>query len=366
MEKENVGVFSIEINSETGKYVIVYIEKGEKIIIEGEEYNFDSYDTAEDYLRTHEEELNGFVTNYKKSLGTGEEDDEDDKTQEDDEDDKTQDDEKKRKKSGWFIKFLSGFLAAVITLVGGHYIAKGISSSIKGSADDSDTVTTGDAQTDEKDETDQVVPGKVLTTEEFQQVTAKFAKLYTDRNLNITTEDLVKFVSIVNIDRLIEDNPELASELFAGQSKEEYLNDAAKVIGLTYTYNRNIYQKTGKTDGFIKISDSAFGDQKHALQIVETYVDLIATYSYDAEQANLYITNLIMELGDPNSSLSYLDDGIGYGMQVSIELIRGCIAKDVISQKNLDALTLLTSSEEYISNIFAVYDKCNSSYSKTR
>ena len=373
MEAKNIGVFVAEIIEATGKYTIVYIEKGERVVLDGYEYVFDTYDEADDYINTHLEELNHYITEYKKSLGIVEETDDetqesektDDETQESEETDEEEleeveesevDENKEDKKNnGLFIRFLSGFLAAVITLVGGHFIAKGISESIKEKNDSGYS-----------DSVDPIVQEKPLTTEEFQNLTANFTKLYTDKSLNVKTEDLVKFVSIVNIDKLMEDSPELAKELFASQSKEEYLNDAAKIIGLTYTYNRNVYQQTGETAGFIRISDAVYGEQKSALQYIETYVDLIAANSYDTEEANLYLTGLVSELGDPTSEISYLDDGVGFGMQVSIELIRSCIAKDVINQKNLDALTILTSSEEYVANIFTQYDKCNQAYTKTR
>ena len=53
-------------------------------------------------------------------------------------------------------------------------------------------------------------------------------------------------------------------------------------------------------------------------------------------------------------------------LQVSIELIRSYLAKDVITKENFDMLSLLTSSEEYVSNIFTTYDGCLGTYKKTK
>ena len=60
-------------------------------------------------------------------------------------------------------------------------------------------------------------------------------KLLQDKKVNVTTEDIAKFVSIVNIDRLVEENPELPSYLSALTVD---LNDKAEIsaFGLLVNY----------------------------------------------------------------------------------------------------------------------------------
>ena len=41
-----------------------------------------------------------------------------------------------------------------------------------------------------------------LNQENFEDLVAEFSKQFIDNNINVSTEDLVKFVSIVNIDKL--------------------------------------------------------------------------------------------------------------------------------------------------------------------
>lgn len=365
MEKENVGVFSIVYVEGNDKYFILYTENGEEIVLDID--GFDSYDAAVDYKNSHLDELNQMVTDYKAFLNDdGDSSDDDNKTEEND--DEFENDKPKKNRKG-LVGALALLLAVIMLIIGSSHIIRAIlNANMDDSSDDlttEDATLSGDSVKDEPEDTETIL-NEVLTKEEFEELTTKFVKIYNDKQLNASTQDLIKFVSIINIDKLVEDNPKLASELFANQSKEEYLNDAAKIIGMTYTYNRNVYMETGSTQDFIRISQSVSGEQRAVLEVIEAYVDLIATYSYDAEEANIVISQFIAELGDPTSGLSYLDDGVGFGMQVYIELIRSCIAKDIISQRNLDALSLLTNSSEYVSNIFTVYDKCNSSYTKTK
>lgn len=197
-----------------------------------------------------------------------------------------------------------------------------------------------------------------LSTENFEKLVAEFAKPYIENGINVTTEDITKFVSFVNIDKLAEENPELASELFGTQTREEYLNDAAKIIGMTYMYNHNIYEKEQSTENFIRISDAVYGPQKEKLQLVEEYVTKVAASQGNSEEVNKIVSDFLLNLSDPTRELSYLDDGVGFGMQVDIALILNSIGGNDLNQENRDWLQELTSSEKYVSNIFTVYERC--------
>ena len=403
---ENKGRYVAVLNKENGNYVIQYVERGRITVLE--KFVFVKYDRAEDFINNNIEELDAEVTRIKKSVEviseevdknfekngetpvetpivpaeetteetevpvvtltgsseetvveTPEEPTEgsvDDLIEEPTEDSVEESEDDEKKKENAFIRYLAGFLAAVVLLTGGHFIGSGISKWSKNkSGSSSSSWFDGIMNRDEE-----------LNNENFEKLAIDFAKQHTDKGVNVSTEDLVKFVSIINIDRLCEENPELAKELFGTQIAEEYLSDAAKVIGMTYTYNRNVFETEQSTKNFIRISTGVNGSQKEVLQKIEAYVDRIAETKYDAEQCNQVIAELIVELGNPNSELSYLDDGVGFGMQVYIELIRSYLAKDVISKENLDYLSQLTSSEKYVSNIFTEYRGCSDVKTKTK
>ena len=269
---------------------------------------------------------------------------------------------------------IASVLATSMFLTGGHFAAVGIANLIDkhdkktGTSQNGNTEPTkGNSDLGISNGIDGIVSkDEELNQENFEKLAAGFTKICLDKKLNISTEDVIKFVSIVNIDTLAEENPELARELFGTQTKEEYLQDAAKMIGMVYSYNYQIFENEGTTKNFIRISDSVYGSQKEILKIVESYVDQIALVRNDAEKVNELIAELIVRLGDTQSELSYLDNGVGFGMQVCIELIRSYLAKDVISQENFDMLSTLTSSDEYVSNIFTIYDGCMNSYTRKK
>lgn len=205
-----------------------------------------------------------------------------------------------------------------------------------------------------------------LTEEDFQNIVGLYVTKNASKYSNVGTEDILKFVALANIDEIVESNPELARSLFNYESKEEYLNDAAKVIGATVMYDMNVWNQTKSTNDFILVSDSIIGSQKEQMVKIESYVNKIATAANLGDE--VLVNNFVSEfINDINyGDLSKLDDGVGFAAQVYIALISDCIAKDYLSQENFDMLQVLKTSEKYISNIFAVYERCDRNLGMTR
>lgn len=356
MALENKGKYVVVLDNETGKYVIQYVERGNIIVLD--KFIFGDYDRAEEFIKTNQKDLDETVTAFKEEEQRKIE--EEQKRKEEEEAEKKRKEEEKAAKKKKFAydskRYIAGAVAAAVLLTGGHFLGSGIAKlgRNKGTGNNtsiSQTIVNRDEE---------------LNNENFEKLATEFTKQYTDKKVNVSTEDLVKFVSILNIDRLLEENPELAKELFSTQTAEEYLSDAAKVIGMTYTYNRNVFETEQSTKNFIRISSGVNGQQKEVLQKIESYVDRVAETKNDADKCNEVISEFLVFLGDPTNEMSYLDDGVGFGMQVSVELIRSYLAKDVINKQNLDYLTVLTSSEEYVSNIFTQYKGCTDVKTKTK
>lgn len=198
-----------------------------------------------------------------------------------------------------------------------------------------------------------------LTDENFGNLVVDFAKIYIDKNVDsVSSEDILKFVSIANIDKLSEENKELAQELFGNQSREEYLNDAAKVIGATVMYNYNVYMNTNSTEDFIKVSDSIIGSQKENMIKIEEHTNKIAeaVKKDDKDLVNALVSEFILDLN--SGELSKLDDGVGFAAQVNIALISDVIARNYLNQENFNMLQILKTGEKHVSNIFTVYEGC--------
>lgn len=205
-----------------------------------------------------------------------------------------------------------------------------------------------------------------LTKEDFEKVVGSFVTKNGKKYSGVSSEDIVKFVAIANIDEIVESNEELSKELFSNPSKEEYLNDAAKVIGTTVMFDYNVWSQTNSTEEFVRISDIIIGSQKDKMIIIEDYVNRIAdaVNSNDEELVNSIIAEFIDDMSV--GKLSKLDDGVGFASQIYIALISDVIAKDYLNQENFDMLQVLKTAEKYISNIFTVYEGCSLSNTKTR
>ena len=198
-----------------------------------------------------------------------------------------------------------------------------------------------------------------LDETKFEELTVNFAKILNDKEVSIATDDIVKFAVVTNIDKLAEDSPELLVEYMGTQSKEEYLNDAANVIGSTVMYNYNVYTKTNNTEDFIKVSELVSGSQKENMLKIEEYTDKIAdaVKANDKDLVNSLVSEFITDLN--SGELSKLDNGVGFAAQVNIALISDVIARNYLNQENFDMLQILKTSEKYVSNIFTIYENCN-------
>lgn len=369
---KNSGTFQILKRGE--KYKIVYIEKGIELVEFPNDFKY--YNEAVSYKKDHKSELDEVVTNIKeeeKAKILKEE--EARKAKEEAERAKKEEKEKKKAErdektkaffgNGW-VKFTSGALIAAMLLTGGHFVGKGISSAIKNR--DSKKTTTSQTDTTEptisvKDDINNIVTyEEIYNTDNVEKTVAEFAKQYVDNKVNITTEDLLKFVSIANIDKLAEENPEFARELFSTQTAEEYLNDAAKVIGLTDMYNSNKWEEEKSTKNFIWLSTSIpEGDpQKAKMQELESYVVRIADAAIleNEEEVNKIVGELIESLILPDGSLNALDDGVEFAAQSYFSTINTSIAVNYLNKEYRDFFTTRSSAEQNVSNIFTVYNRC--------
>lgn len=276
----------------------------------------------------------------------------------------THDEQKEDKKNEKIAKIFISSVAVILAALAIGYVVTRESKkgkvkfiSNKPTSSMSDNVT---QDSNVKETTNIIENDNVINKNNFENLVSNYVKNNSDKYSNISTGDILKFIALANIDELSENNAELSSQLFNSQSKEEYLNDAAKVIESTVMYDFNVWNKTRSTEDFIKVSDSIIGSQKEQMIKIEDYVNRIAD-AVNADNAEL-VNSIVAEfLEDMNSGeLSKLDDGVGFVSQIYIAVIADGIAKDYLNQENFDMLQILKGSEKYISNIFAVYDKCNS------
>lgn len=351
------------INKDKEEYVIFYTEDNEEQ--ELYKYTFKTRNEATDYIKKNKKELDQYVTDLKEEKERL-------KKEQEEAERKAQEEKaaKKKKRKSKFLSFIAGVVATAVTLVGGHFIGVGISSAIKNSKNSnkpgtSQTVSTEPTITTEPTTTEPTVNiSESYTTENIEKLVAEFTKMCSDKKISLTSEDLLKFTSILNIDMLVEQNPELANTLFSGKKFEEYLNDAAKTIGVTDMYNSNIWEVEKSTENFIWISNAipANDPQKAKVELVEEYVKRIAKASAEenADEVNKITAEFINELTLSTGRLNALDDGVEFGIQTYFSLINTSIAKDYLNQENRDYFITRASAEQNVSNIKTVFERCNS------
>ena len=207
-------------------------------------------------------------------------------------------------------------------------------------------------------EVENKVPWEELTTENFENLVADYADKYSNEYSAVSTEDITKFAVVGNIDLLAEENPELIREIAGNKTREEFLNDGAKLIGATVMNNFNVWNSTHSTENFVRVSDVIYGSQKNQMLKIEEYVDRIADAANadDKDLVNEIVSQFLVDMN--SGDLSKLDDGVGFVAQVNIAMISDGIARNYLNKENFDMLQVLKTSEKYVSNIFTVYERC--------
>lgn len=115
----------------------------------------------------------------------------------------------------------------------------------------------------------------VISQEEFEELAANFIKMLRDKGISesdLTNEDIMKFVAIVNIENL---DPELIQVLRGNEDASQFITEGMTVTGHVSAYNRNYYNKNHNTDGFINIS-AAFPEGTYgynSMKLLESYRD---------------------------------------------------------------------------------------------
>lgn len=375
---KNKGIF--QVLKKGDKYKIVYIEKGEVFYIFPSDFN--RYDEAMDYKKNNKEELDNLVTQKKEAEQKKREKEEEERKAKEaaekakkEEKEKKKEERKEKAKSFWknaWVRFISGFLAAVIFLTGGHFAGKGISNALKNKGSKnpstSQTTSTGNNQGQSKytyNYSGNVVTVnneeyKELTTEEFENLTSLKIKELSDKGININSEDIIKYMMIVNCDKLAQDNRSLIDQILGEQDSNEVQQDAYKVISAMVMYNYNVWYTEGSTKNFIRVSDTIFDESaKNKAIEIERRVDEIALSVNDVEKMNVLVNDLLKDMLDPTNELYSLESGVGFVLQVVLEPIRGLYGMDLnennlLNETNMDLIKYFVpyagDEQKYIDN----------------
>lgn len=170
---------------------------------------------------------------------------------------------------------------------------------------------------------------EVLTTEEFEKLTSDALKQISDRGITLDESDVIKFMAIINIDKLSQDNTDLLAAIVGNQNPDEVKLDAQKVMGALVMYNYSTYFSEGNNENFIKVSDFIFDKEEKEKAIeIENRVNEIGVNKDKTVVMNELVHSLLRDMLDPTNRLSYVESGTGFGLQLTLEPVRGLYGMD--------------------------------------
>ena len=221
------------------------------------------------------------------------------------------------------------------------------------------------------------LPYVELTTERFEELTTNLIQKYESLGLEVSREDVIKYVMIRNIDKLKQDNAELISQIVGSQDIFEFITDACHVLDAMRNYNLLYFDKYRTTDGFVSAVDGVFDEVQRARATeLERRVYEIGSYYQDDEKYNELVYTLLRDLYNPLNPISQLEDGVSYGMEsVDVYMLRTRFSQDVtgrLNETNTDLIKYFVSFPEdedmysdnalmngNITNVIRLLQECN-------
>lgn len=189
----------------------------------------------------------------------------------------------------------------------------------------------------------EVADYKVLTTEEFEALTAEVMTTLKKHDIKVSSEDVIKYVMIRNIDKLRQDNNELITTIIGKQNVDEVFADADQVIDAIMTYNLLYFDKHQDTKGFISASLGVFDEtQKARVLEIEKRVYEIGANLKDNKKVNELTYKLLKDMINPTNEISELEDGVSYGVQfIDMYMVRATFGTNKYGELNKENADLV-------------------------
>lgn len=217
---------------------------------------------------------------------------------------------------------------------------------------------------DDKDNYDYIT----LTTERFEDLVTSVINKFNKLNLNFKKEDVIKFVTIFNIDKLKQDNPELVKSIMGTQTIEEVFADGEKVSDTLLNHEAEVmfandnpewqaYMATGlqgqyvpNTDLIVTVSDCVFDqEQQELIKSFEDRRNEILKVS-DAETRSEMVSRLLLDILNSQSEYRDFDDAsLELVLRHCIVTLDGYYCRDFLSNR----LSLNDKAKELITQFIA-------------
>ena len=198
-----------------------------------------------------------------------------------------------------------------------------------------------------------------LTTENFETLTNSLIAKYESLGLQVSRENIIEYVMIVNLDKLRQDNNELVSKIIGTQDVTEVFADAFGVADAIRNYNLLYFDKYHTTAGFISATDAIFDDTERARATeIEKRIYEIGAHYQEQGKFNELTYSLLRELYNPLSPIAGIEDGASYVVEsIDMYMIRSTFGTNryiTLDETNANLIkyfvTFAGDGEEYENN----------------
>lgn len=222
----------------------------------------------------------------------------------------------------------------------------------------------------------------VQTEEQYsRELLEQRIKTFTEKananGIKLTEEEVKNLSSVVNMDRIITEDPELAHELFYGKNAQEIMSNAGHTIGILMTYS---YKNQFKNP--MNISSLVVGGDydKAIMQKLENYRDELTTMrdeqvgmqraNFETEEEkqkfNDIITDVLdfytmsadgLEIDGENAVIQRMSDGSRFSMVLVMnEIALG--NNNLLSKEQKDLFEAAMRNEPVIPNLHRLIEGC--------
>lgn len=158
--------------------------------------------------------------------------------------------------------------------------------------------------------------GEGLTNEKFYALVDELLKKYNEQGLDISRENVIDYLMMVNIDKLSRDNKELINTIIGERNPDETVLSAFNVYSAVMTENNDRYCAKGLGwDSIIKVSDTVFDEaEREVVKKIEERIAEIVKLKDNKVEFNKALNLLLMDMLDAEKEEFNMESGVGYSV----------------------------------------------------
>ena len=228
-----------------------------------------------------------------------------------------------------------------------------------------------------------VITEEKYSPELFDQRVKSFTVDLNKKGIKLTEQQVREFAAVLNLEQVVNEDPELAKELFGDKSAEDILTDSGHIIGTLMT---NSFSNGYKTPTNLSTLVVGNDNDKRILSTLESYRDQLTTMraeekgehrvelgsKEDEEKFNKIITEVLnfysmnvngLQIDGQNVVIQPMSDGTRFLMVLVMnEIALG--NKNLLTDEQYKAFQELMSNEAVVANIQNIISGCQKTKTK--